>query len=307
MKYIKNVRQMKKIILEAKSISDAVVKLSKIVSDGIINDSSKQKAKRSKLTDVDFIENEFQIKIGGYLRNNDILTVHYIMYYLETQREYYILLPKLGKSANSEADSETNTIKIVSAFIGNGVSEDFYETISHELEHLYQYGKGMQKREGLYDRAVSMINSKNKYSKYVGLCCYYSFKHEQDAFVHQFYTFLHKSDKQVSFEDYLDGFHPYQMLNEVYDFVINNQDNREVMNSINELGFTRKKFINLIYYRIKRFDTKLYNAYCRYNNDTEKLCENSIDKFVSRALRKIEESKKIGYDIEWGIESIYNF
>ena len=36
---------MKRIILEAKSISDAVVKLSKVVSDGIINDSSKQKIK----------------------------------------------------------------------------------------------------------------------------------------------------------------------------------------------------------------------------------------------------------------------
>jgi hypothetical protein len=64
---------------------------------------------------------------------------------------------------------------------------------------------------------------------------------------------------------------------------------------------------NLIYYRIKRFDAKLYNAYCRYINDTEKLCENGIDKFVSRTLRKIEESKKIGYDIEWGLESIYKF
>lgn len=141
---------------------------------------------------MNFIENEFQIKIGGYLRNGDTLTVHYIMYCLETQREYYILMLKLGKNANSEADSETNTIKIVSAFIGDGVSEDFYETISHELEHLYQYGKGMKKREGLYDRAVAMANSKDDSSKYVGLGCYYSFKHEQDAFVHQFYTFLQK-------------------------------------------------------------------------------------------------------------------
>ena len=140
---------MSKIILEAKSISDAVIKLSNIVSKGIIDDASKQKMKKSEQTDVNFIENEFQIKIGGYLRNGDMLTVHYIMYCLETQREYYILLPKLGKNANSEADSETNTIKIVSVFIGDGVSEDFYETISHELEHLYQYGKGMKKREGL--------------------------------------------------------------------------------------------------------------------------------------------------------------
>ena len=297
----------KKILLEYKSISDAVMKLTDIVGKGIINDASKQEMKRSKQTDVNFIENEYQIKISGYLRNNDILTVHYIMYCLETQREYYILLPKLGENANSEADSETNTIKIVSAFIGNDVSTDFYETISHELEHLYQYGKGMKKREGLYDKAVAMVSNKDDWAKYVGLCCYYSFKHEQDAFVHQFYTFLQKSHKQDSFENYLNEFQPYKMVNYAYDFVINNQDNNNVMKLINELGFSRKKFINLIYYRINRFDTKLYNAYCRYISETEKLCENSVDRIVSRNIRRIEESKKMGYDIEWGLESIYKF
>jgi hypothetical protein len=298
---------MKKILLEAKSISDAVIKLTNIVGKGIINDASKQKMNRSEQTDVNFIENEYQISVDGYLKRGNVLTVHYIMYCLETQREYYILLPKLGKTANSEADTETNTIKIVSSFIGNDVSEDFYETISHELEHLYQYGKGMKKREDLYDRAVAMVNKKDKHSKYVGLCCYYSFKHEQDAFVHQFYTFLQKSNKQSSFNDYLNIFQPYQMVNEVYNFVINNQDDNNVMKSINELGFTRKKFINLIYYRINRFDTKLYNAYCRYVTETEKLYENGIDRLVSRIVRRIEEIKKMGYDIECGIESIYNF
>lgn len=298
---------MKKIILEAKSISDVVVKLTDIVSKGIISDASKQKMKRSEQTDVNFIENEFQIKIDGYLKNDDILTVHYIMYCLETQREYYILLPKLGNIANSEADSETNTIRIVSAFIGDGVSEDFYETISHELEHLYQYGEGMKKREGLYDRVVSLVNSKDKYSKYVGLCCYYSFKHEQDAFVHQFYTFLQKSNRCYSFDNFLNRFQPYQMMNEVYDFVINNQNDSNLMKAINELGFSRKKFINLIYYRINRFDTKLYNAYCRYMMETEKLNENGIDKLISRRMRRVEESKNIGYNIDLGLESIYKF
>lgn len=75
---------MGKTILEAKSISDAVIKLSNIVSKGIMNDASKQKMKKSEQTDVNFIENEFQIKIGGYLRNGDVLTVHYIMYCLES-------------------------------------------------------------------------------------------------------------------------------------------------------------------------------------------------------------------------------
>ena len=298
---------MGKTILEAKSISDAVIKLANIVSKGIMNDASKQKMKKSEQTDVNFIENEFQIKIGGYLRNGDVLTVHYIMYCLETQREYYILLPKLGKSANSEADSETNTIKIVSAFIGDGVSEDFYETISHELEHLYQYGKGMKKREGLYDRAVAMVNSKDNTSKYVGLSCYYSFKHEQDAFVHQFYTFLQKENADKPLDYYLNRFQPYQMMNNMYDFVIDNQDNTNVMRAINELGFTRKKFINLIYYRINRFDTKLYNAYCRYMKESETLTENSVDKISSRIYRRIEESKNFEYNIEFGLETIYNF
>ena len=298
---------MKKIIIESNSVSDAVVKLTDIVGNGIISDASKQRIKRSEQTDVNFIENKFQIKVGGYLRNGNILTVHYIMYCLETQREYNILLPKLGNNANSEADSETNTIKIVSSFIKDGVSEDFYETISHELEHLYQYGKGIKKREGLYDRAVALVNREDKLSKYVGICCYYSFKHEQDAFVHQFYTFLHNSKEHKSLDYFLSKFQPYQMASIAYDFVIDNQNNSNVMKLINKLGFSRKKFINLIYYRINRFDTKLYNAYCRYMKETQRLVENGIDRLASRMIRRIEESKKIGYDIELSLESIYKF
>lgn len=298
---------MVKVILEAKSISDAVVKLTDIVSKGIINDASKQKMQRSEATHADFVENKFQIKIGGFLRNGDILTVHYIMYCLETEREYQLLLPNLGENANSEADSETNSIKIVSAFIGNGVLKDFNETISHELEHLYQYGKGMKKREGLYDRAVNLSKKEDDSSKCVGLCCYYSFKHEQDAFVHQFYTFLKNSNERKSLNYYLSKYQPYQMMNKVYEFVIEYQDKPNVMKAINELGFSRKKFINLIYYRINRFDAKLYNAYCRYIAETEPITENSIDRMVSMMFRRIDESKKVGYNIEVGLESIYNF
>lgn len=300
---------MKKILLEAKSISDAVIKLTNVVGEGIINDASKQKMNRSEQTDVNFIENEYQISVNDYLRSGNVLTIHYIMYCLETQREYYILLPKLGKTANSEADPDTNTIKIVSAFTKNGMSDDFYETISHELEHLYQYAQGMEKRKVLYDKVRKLLDCgrKNIDAYYVGLSCYYSFKHEQDAFVHQFYTKLKQSEKRDGFDKFIKECQPYQTINKAYDILLTYQDNERMVEAINYLGYSRKKFLNLIYYRLKRFNRKLYNAYCRYVEETKTLTEGNIHRLIREMEDRLEECKKRGYDVEWGLESIYKF
>lgn len=300
---------MKKIILENKSISDLVVNLTNKVGKQIIESSKRKKIKRSEQTNMNYVEGHFNLRVDNFLKGENLLSVEYIMYFFQTQDAYDMFLKTDGENLNSEADPDANAIKIVSGFINNTIFDDFYETISHELEHLYQYGKGMKKRNDLYERVRELLECgrNNIDAYYVGLSCYYSFKHEQDAFVHQFYTRLKQNNIHGKYEDFIVNYQPYQTMNKAYDILLTYQDNQKIMNAINYLGFTRKKFLNLVYYRLKRFDNKLYNAYNRYMKETMKLTEGRINWFIDMMNERIEDSSKLGYDIEWGIESIYNF
>jgi hypothetical protein len=300
---------MKRIILERKSISDLVVNLTNKVGNRIIESSKRKKIKRSRQTNMNYVEGHFKIRVDDFLKGKNLLSVNYIMYFFQSQDVYNVFLKTDGENLNSEADPDTNAIKLVSGFINNTIFDDFYETISHELEHLYQYGKGMEKRNDLYERVRELLECgrNNIDAYYVGLSCYYSFKHEQDAFVHQFYTRLNQNNIRGKYEDFIVNYQPYQTMNKAYDILLTYQDNQRLMKSINYLGFTRKKFLNLVYYRLKRFDNKLYNAYNRYMKETMELTEGRIDWFINMMNERIEDSNKLGYDIEWGLESIYNF
>lgn len=299
----------KNIILEYKSISDDVADFSEYVGNAIINDAQNQVRTASEQTYQYFKENTFQIRVRNFLKGGDILTVNYIMYFVETEEGYNILVKGLGQKANSEADEETNTIKIVSAFIGVNVADDFYETIYHELEHLYQYGMGMEKRKTLYEKTRELLDRGNNdiNGYYVGVCCYFSFKHEQDAFVHQFYAQLFQNTKNNDFEKLLNIYQPYKTMLKAYNVLVKNRNNESIMNAINYLGYSRSSFIKLVNYRWKRFKRKLLNAYSRFIEETSHLNEHNIDWQIQRMNNILDESDNNGYDVIWGIESIYKF
>ena len=189
------------------------------------------------------------------------------------------------------------------------VADDFYETIYHELEHLYQYGMGMEKRKTLYEKTRELHergnNDINGFD--VGLCCYFSFKHEQDAFVHQFYAQLFQNTKNDDFENLIKFYQPYKTMLKAYNVLLKNRNNKSIMNAINYLGYSRSSFIKLVNYRWKRFKRKLLNAYSRFIEETSHLNEHNIDWQIQRMNNILDESDNNGYDVIWGIESIYKF
>ena len=127
---------MRDLVLEYKSISDNVADLADYVANAIINDTKNQQKTASDQTYQFFKENTFQIRVRNFLKGGDILTVNYIMYFFKSEEFYSGYVQSHGQKFNSEADEETNTIKIVSAFIGDEIADDLYEIIYHELEHL---------------------------------------------------------------------------------------------------------------------------------------------------------------------------
>lgn len=300
---------MNNIILEKSSINDSIVTLANAVCDEIIKRVENGQKLKSKITYSDFIHGSFQYKIENFLKGGNILTVNYTIYLVENEFEYHILVRDLGDSSNSEADSDTNTIRIVSGFIYGKPSSDLYETIYHELTHMYQYGMGMTRRNDLYDKAQELSNKgENDIDAcYVGYCTYYSFKHEQDAFVHQFYAYLTNNGKRDKFEVLSNGFPYYEFINNEFNTVIKYQNKPQMIKAMNYLGYDKKSFIELIKYRKKRFNAKMYNAYKRYIEDSLPVNEHTMD-FIARRISKIIlENYEKAKEIKWGLESIYNF
>lgn len=296
-------------IFERKSISDIVVKWSKYIGNKILEDCYNTGKKASTQTFHFFKENTINVNIEGFLKNEETLKVNYIMYFVETQGAYEELVNGLGNKANSEADTDTNSIRIVSGFIGGNVSNDFYETIFHELEHLYQYSVGMKKRRHLYNKVKELIERgyKDIDGYYVGVCCYYTFKHEQDAFAHQFYAWLHQNNVRGSFENVIGAFSPYKTMLNATDVLINFQKEEKMKEAIKYLGYTNNSFIKLVKYRRKRFQTKMLNVYKRYMEETATINEHNINEQIKRMTRILNEDTKKGYNIKWGLESIYIF
>lgn len=154
----------------------------------------------------------------------------------------------------------------------------------------------------MLDRGNNYING-----YYVGVCCYFSFKYEQDAFVHQFYAQLFQNTKNNDFEKLINIYQPYKTMLKAYNVLLKNRNNKSIMNAINYLGYSRSSFIKLVNYRWKRFKRKLLNAYSRFIEETSHLNEHNIDWQIQRMNNILDESDNNGYDVIWGIESIYKF
>lgn len=182
---------------------------------------------------------------------------------------------------------------------------DFEETISHELNHLLHYGCGMKKRNDLYEKTKKLISlgKFNQEAYFVGLCCYYSFKHEQDAFAQQFYVYLLKNKPHGSFTFILQ-LSQYKNMCQCYKVLKQILNEKETQKAIKDLGYNSGNFLKLIHYRLQRFRSKISNVYQRYIEETQKL---TIETLIKQQDSLIKETQQEKYNIRWSRESIFNF
>jgi len=302
-------------ITEVKSINNDVVNLSDLIADKILKQAPLKQMKISKINGAFFVEGEFVQELYGEIQNLDKLTVHYILYNFKDVGEYNQWLRTVSingepKEYNSYADYEEKYIQIVSAYISDKILNDFAENILHEITHLYQYGMGMQKRVSLYDIAVEMCGYENGIAQSVGRTIYYTFKHEQDAMVHQFYGHLLQTSLDKDFEELYRESEYANALDYLYNVKQNKEEARKY---IEKLGLTIEQYNKRIYFGYKRFRQKLYNAYLLYNQqknngfnmkNESKTFEINLKSQVIFDKMIREASKKYG-KIEFGIEAIY--
>lgn len=305
-------------IQETKSISNDVVNLSDLIADKILRQVPLKQTQVSKINGALFVEGEFIQNVYSEINGIDKLTVHYILYRFENKGEYNQWLRTVSinnepKHYNSYVDYEEKYLQIVSAYIGNVIMTDFAENILHEITHLYQYGMGMKKRVNLYNDVIKLCGNNDSIAQAVGRTVYYTFKHEQDAMVHQFYGNLLQTQTNEDFENICEDNSEYGNALDYLYVVNNNKD--DAKRYIQQLGFSFEQYNKRIYFSYKRFKQKLYNAYILYisqkHNDFDiknesKTFELNLSKQIIFDKLMREAKEKYG-KIIFGIENIYKF
>ena len=303
----------KQYIHEEKSISEDVKLLADYIGKMIFKDSMNVDQKLSSIREIPFIENEFMININDGLRglpNNfgiDTISVRYILYNCDNKQEYYQKVYSYG--INSEASFEERKIIIVSGMIKGYILPDFIDDIYHELTHLLQYGMGMEKRVDLYNAVQNMLKTTNdKVEEAVLKIVYMSFKHEQDAFAHEFYSSLRRKKENKSFEDTVNeteyGF--YKKLRTTY-FYGKTFERNIIDNVLSKLGMTIEQFEKRMNYGASRLKAKLKKAYEKYLIDTKSnnLKVETVLKYDLYKSSILTEYRKRYTNLEYCLESIY--
>lgn len=279
------------------SVNDDVTRIANDIADNILSLDKNSVQKIGKYTSIPFTEGSFKFDTGDKI---GIMTVCYVMFHCSNSYEYDMLYNNFA--LNSGADNDQNAILIHSAFIKGNVADDFFETIAHEVNHLYQYANGFNKNVDLYDAVVDVLSRHvfDDLSQFTAMLVYYTFKHEVDSFATQFYHFLKKNGNiNGNFESNAMNFKYYKDVHYMYSIVCAKINNPSVDATIKKLGLTKKQWKNRIQSGIKRFDSKLMNVYRRYR--IESIRGTTIEGMVRRHAHLTE---KYGM-LEETIEPIY--
>lgn len=252
---------------EYKSIAGNVERYSEFISDLIYKDILNNIHRGYHLSPISsrlFLKGRKEVSSIGLLDEECVLTIDYTVYVFDSINEYnqYIKNNDMG---NSECDWENKHIYFCLSIYKNGDKfPDFDATIQHEIQHIYQYSKGMTKNVDLYNKVTTIINGKEYdiSKKLIATVLYFTFRHEQDAFANQFYAFLKQNNFSGRFEDAL----KHSMLNNFSKYVnkLKGIDSTQLKNVLNnEFGLTLNSFNKRVEYSRKRLKKKLKNVYDR--------------------------------------------
>lgn len=296
---------------EYKNVSTEVYEFSEQLYDMILDNSDNTQMKKSRINGFLYIENNFVADIASckkwIFKNIDKLSVRYVLYVAETTKEYNYIMQNVDFEANSESDYNKRTITIVSGFINGYIASDFLGTICHEVNHLFEYDNGREKRVDLYDKVRELLSKNDTEANIVGNAIYYSFQHEIDAFVHEFYGFLQQEKpNHLTFEE-LVNYSEYNNANYAYKNFLSRKDNPNIIKWINYLGYSRRDYIKRIKYGLQRLYRKIKNAYLRYRLENRVMTEGLIHRLQKNEKIRMEESRYYNTDIQLDIEVLYNF
>lgn len=245
---------IKNLLKEEHSISQIVLKISKDIQDCILDDIKNINELFSPYERYKYKTNKFKLSFQDDFPFLKDIILNYTVYLADDIDEYNHLMKNRNITFNSSYDDKTNELKIVTCFLDGQPTLDFSESIIHEITHMYQYNIGMTKRQNIYDKVIEMYSDGNNTArKRVAIALYYTFPHEQDAFVHQYY-------KRGVYRP-IETFMPYMVLTDEYTKLKEEyKTNQSIQSAIHELGYSCKNYFKRLHFGLKRLKTKLENV-----------------------------------------------
>ena len=261
-------------LVEWKNVSNNVKAVGDEIVDMIFNATKRQiesdSIKLSPALGYPYAEGSFDYSFkDGTFGTLDTIKVSYTVYLIDSYEGYNaIIRGENTMQLNSESDYEGKKMRIVSGLVGGYLAKDFTENVYHELNHLYEYSQGMQKNVNLYDTVINVVNGEiaaDELTQQIALTIYYTFKHEQDAFVHQFYGFLTQEHPHGEFDELI-RYSEYPRLESALGSVMKKSNGSvvEIEKRLGVFGLTIAKYNKRISYGLPRLERKLKNAFRRY-------------------------------------------
>lgn len=248
---------------EWKSVSDEVVSISKGIFEKIVSDSENREKQLGRLTRIPMKRGQFLYNGGPVVGTLDI---RYTLFLVDRETQYDKLL-ETG-ALNCRSDADTGVVEINGYTYLGQCDNAMLSHIAHEVNHLYQYGKGFRKNEELYNTVVTVlldagVSENEKIPSYI---IYYTFKHEVDSFSAQLYQQLKKGviRNTSSLYEALCEFEPFVVLERYMDYMTEHMDEDGVRNGIAATGLTFRQWRHRAKSGINRFKRKMENAYHRF-------------------------------------------
>lgn len=302
----------KQFIFEWGGVNDNVAMVANAISNEINdisnNNSNVQMSNELKLP---YLEGEFIFDFSKVLENPtetfgiDSLKVTYTLYFFKSLEQYNNYIDKHVMTC--EAYLDDNEINIVGGIVDGYFNDMITQEIYHELDHIFEYVKGSQYREDLYETILDTINNHNdEIIRNAAFLLYYSFVHEQNAFVHQFYGYITSEKLKPDieqFEYYLMSFSEYRSLSiheRTYRNLLKSQEEKKkLIIWLETLGYNFNTFSKRCNYSKSRLRRKLYKAFRRY-------CIENRDKFYKTEMLRnrmdailLSEYKQLYKDIDY--------
>ena len=248
---------------EWKSVSDEVVSISKGIYGKIVSDSENSETQLGRLTRIPMKRGQFLYNGGPVVGDLDI---RYTLFLVDNDMQYEKLV-ETG-ALNCRSDADTGMVEINGyAYLGQ-CDNALLSHIAHEVNHLYQYGKGFQKNEELYNTVVTVLTDAgvSENEKVPSYIIYYTFKHEVDSFSAQFYQQLENGGihNTSSLYEALCEFEPFAALESYINYMTEHRDEDDVRNGIVITGLTFRQWKHRAKSGINRFMRKMENVYHRF-------------------------------------------
>lgn len=232
--------------------------LSRQLHETIIPEYENTLRREIKKAEITIIDDTLSKKQGYFVFDffgdgKFLLKTHWFVYYFSNEEAYNKYSRRHSFDTVYEQESRSVIVRI--AYIGDKpLLNNFYDTIGHELEHVFQTAL-MDKNFGgqyAYNVARFGIRSPNPYDRYFAWITYASNKSEQEAFINGCYSeFINNNVSPVDFDKFMSDSEAAIWLRNLYEayHFIKTHDDEEMRNAIRKYRKNGKRDKNKCNYQ----------------------------------------------------------